>query len=197
MKLLETIRFENGRFANLKLHQQRMNTSRKELFNASPIDLFSLLQASTFESSPGLFKCRIIYSQQIETIEFIPYQIPNIKSLKLVVNDSLDYSHKYLNRKLLEKLFSQKGTCDDIVIVKDGFVTDTSFANVLFFNGKNWLTPAKPLLKGTQRQFLLENEQIGTADIHPSHLKYFQKMRLVNAMIRFEDEVDVEIENIV
>jgi 4-amino-4-deoxychorismate lyase len=174
-----------------------MNASRKELFNASPIDLFSLLQAPKLEISPGLFKCRIIYSQQIETIEFIPYQIPNIKSLKLVVNDSLDYSHKYLNRKLLEKLFSQKGNCDDVVIVKNGFVTDTSFANVLFFNGKNWLTPAKPLLKGTQRQFLLENEQIGTADIHPSDLKYFQKMRLVNAMIRFEDEVDVEIENIV
>ena len=174
MKLLETIRFEKGEFANLELHQQRMNASRKVLFNnTDPIELLPLLQASTLEVSLGLFKCRIIYSKQIEKIEFIPYQLPNITSLKIIIDDEIDYSHKYLNRNQLEKYYWQKGNCDDILIVKNGLVTDTSFANILFYNGIEWLTPANPLLKGTQRQFLLETEQITTAEIRPSDLKYF------------------------
>jgi len=254
LKLLETIRFEKGEFANLELHQQRMNASRKVLFNnTDPIELLPLLQASTLEGncstgflprrqagairtqldadlhsaksgiknpnatyfqianlkepnpllqastlevSLGLFKCRIIYSKQIEKIEFIPYQLPNITSLKIVIDNEIDYSHKYLNRNQLEKYYWQKGNCDDILIVKNGLVTDTSFANILFYNGIEWLTPANPLLKGTQRQFLLETEQITTAEIRPSDLKYFKKARLVNAMIRFEDEVDVEMKSI-
>ena len=247
MKLIETIRFENGEFANLELHQQRMNASRKILFdNVGPIELLPLLQAftlegnrssgfairtqldtdlqsaksgiknpnatyfqianlkepnpllqaSTLEVSLGLFKCRIIYSQQIEKIEFIPYQRPNITSLKIAIDDTIDYSHKYLDRNQLEKLFSQKGNCDDILIIRNGFITDTSFANILFYNGKKWVTPSQPLLKGTQRQFLLETKQISIAEIRPSDLKYFKKARLVNAMMRFEDEVDVEMKSI-
>ena len=212
MKLLETIRFENGRFANLELHQQRMNASRKVLFNfETAIDLEKELssrssvienpispgfQIANLKELEGLFKCRIIYSGQIEEIEFIPYQLPEIQSLKMVMDDEINYSHKYFNRNHLNKLFSQKGNSDDILIIKNGLITDTSFANILFFNGKQWLTPSGPLLKGTQRQLLLEREQITTAAIRPADLKYFQKARLINAMIRFEDEVDVAIESI-
>ena len=212
MKLLETIRFENGRFANLELHQQRMNASRKVLFNfETAIDLEKELssrssvienpaspdfQIANLKELEGLFKCRIIYSKQIEEIEFIPYQLPKIQFLKMVMDDEINYAHKYFNRNHLNKLFSQKGNSDDILIVKNGLITDTSFANILFFNGKQWLTPSGPLLKGTQRQLLLEREQITTAAIRPADLKYFQKARPINAMIRFEDEVDVAIESI-
>jgi len=190
MKLLETIRFENGRFANLELHQQRMNASRKVLFNfETAIDLEKELssrssvientispgfQIANLKELEGLFKCRIIYSKQIEEIEFIPYQLPKIQFLKMVMDDEINYAHKYFNRNHLNKLFSQKGNSDDILIIKNGLITDTSFANILFFNGEEWLSPSVPLLKGTQRQFLLEREQISTADIRPADLQYFQ-----------------------
>jgi len=235
MKLLETIRFENGEFTNLQFHQRRMNASRKELFNLDSIDLekeilgssgfppdsragvirmqldadlqsaksgiknpnATYFQIANLKEPNRLFKCRIIYSKQIEKIEFIPYQLSNITSLKIVVDDEIDYSHKYLDRNQLENLFSQKRNCDDILIVKNGLVTDTSFANILFYNGKEWITPTHPLLKGIQQQFLLETEQISTTKIRPSDLKYFKKARLVNAMMRFEDEVDVDLVNII
>ena len=32
MKLIETIKYEDGQFANLQLHQDRMNNARKQLF---------------------------------------------------------------------------------------------------------------------------------------------------------------------
>ena len=222
MKLLETIRFQNGKFDNLIYHQERMNKSRKELFGCEDeIDLADELTRhqtprmelkvnahKTNSSSSGFAirmqydadlqsaKCRIIYSTQIEEIEFLPHQLPEINSLKIVHNNKIDYSHKFLDRSQLNKLYQQKADCDDILIVKKGFVTDTWFANILFFDGKNWLTPEKPLLKGTQRQYLLDQKKIVPTEIRLKDLMNFKKARLINAMIRFEDAVDIDIQNI-
>ena len=184
-----------------------MNRSRRILFGQEDeIDLKEYFDEKSFRianpkeyiksNEHGLFKCRVIYSTTIEKTEFIPYHLPKIRSLKLVVDDQIYYSHKYLDRKPIERLLSGKGDCDDILIIKNGLITDTSFANILFFNGKEWITPALPLLKGTRRAQLLDEEKIRTADIRTEDLKYFQKARLINAMIRFEDQVDIAIQDI-
>ena len=202
-QLFETIRFENGRFYNLERHTARMNRARQALFGRDDrIDLEDVLKASVtteFQDNPPkdlLFKCRVLYTGEIETIEFVPYQKPVICSLKIVVDNNINYSFKYLDRSQLEQLYNQRGKCSDILIVKNGLITDTYFANILFFNGKNWVTPTHPLLKGTQRQYLLETGQVIPADIRISDLKHFQKARLVNAMIRLEDEVEVDVAQI-
>lgn len=83
-----------------------------------------------------------------------------------------------------------------MLIVKNGLVTDTSFCNVLFFNGKHWLTPEQPLLRGTRRAALLDQEQIRTAVIGVEDLHYFTKVRLINAMIRFEDCLDIPMDKV-
>lgn len=198
MQLLETIRLENGKLSNLSFHQTRMNNSRKVLFNCTDeFNLISILQASSTEiPDNGLFKCRIIFNIEIREIEFIPYQMPDINSLKLVSCDEIEYSHKYFDRQQINELFAQKGKADDIIIVKKGLVTDSSFANLLFFNGDQWLTPAFPLLKGTRRAKLLEQEKIRVADIRPGDLHHFKKIRLINSMLRFEDRVDVLVEKV-
>lgn len=208
-QLLETIRIEDGKFSLLAYHQQRMNHSRKELFGCkNEIDLVKILQAWTLEaenapppfraSSPekSLFKCRIIYSEYVENIEFTPYQLPGIRSLKIVIDNQINYSYKFNNRTRINKLFEKRENCDDILIVKNGLITDTSFANILFYNGKKWLTPAHPLLKGTRRVYLLDKELIETANIRLEDLKYFEKARLINAMMKFEDNLDISILNI-
>ena len=202
--LLETIRFENGKFFNLERHTTRMNRSRKMLFGITdeidPNKISSQLRVSSPEdrsiSEKSHYKCRVIYAEDIETIEFVPYQLPLVRSLKIITDNTLDYSFKYLERNRLEQLYKQKDTCDDILIVKNGLITDTYFANILFYNGTKWITPAHPLLKGTQRQYLLETDQIVMADIRPEDLKHFQKARLINAMIGFEDRVEVDIRNV-
>ena len=198
MQLLETIRFNSGQFSNLDLHQKRMNDSRKRLFNCDDeINLVSTL-SSYVKNLPSnqVLKCRVIYDTEIESVEFNPYNLPNITSLKLVNCDEIEYSHKYLDRSYINKLMLQKGSADDIIIVKNGLITDTSFANLLFFNGLQWLTPAHPLLKGTQRAKLVEQEKISVADIRPEDLHNFSKLRLVNAILRFEEKTDVLIDNV-
>ncbi len=195
MQLLETIRFNAGKFSNIELHQRRFNDSRRQLFNCKDERNLSSILDSYIKNQPDyqLLKCRVVYDAEVESVEFTPYSMPNITSLKLVNCNEIEYSHKYLNRSHINKLMLQKGNADDIIIVKNGLITDSSFANLLFFNGSQWLTSAQPLLKGTQRAKLLEQEQIITADIRPAYLYNFTKIRLVNAMIRFEDEVDVLI----
>ncbi len=198
MQLLETIRTEKGEFFNLHLHQNRMNNSRKILFNRKDvINLPSILEEPTSRISGNKFyKCRIIYNSEVTKIEFIPYNIPEIKSLKLVTCDEIDYNHKYLDRQQINELLTEKDKADDIIIVKNGLITDSSTANLLFYNGRHWLTPALPLLEGTQRAKLLTHEKIQVADIRIEDLHNFQKVRLINAMLRFEDEIDILIENI-
>ncbi len=196
--LLETIRFFNGKFDNLNLHAERMNNSIKEVYGTGIPNIIldnvleDFISDKTFDRNT-IYKFRIVYGKEVEKIEFSPYRFPVIKSLKPVFDDNIDYHLKYSDRSRIEKLKNLKGNGDDILIVKKGFVTDTSFANVLFFNGKEWLTPHAPLLKGTRRRQLLENETVSTAEIRLEDLKYFGKIRLVNAMIRFEDELDVRI----
>ncbi len=197
MQLLETIRFEKGRFSNLEYHQDRMNNARRQLFNCKiDINLLSVLQKSSFPLNNQIHKCRVEYDTDVIKVELLSYKLPIINSLKLIKCNDIDYRFKYRKRDRLMELYSQKGETDDIIIIKNGLVTDSSTANLLFFNGKQWITPTTPLLKGTQRAFLLENEVIQTAIICPTDLQYFEKVRLINAMLRFEDEVDVRISEI-
>ena len=198
MQLLETIRVENGEFSNLISHQNRMNNSRKELFFCTnEIDLALIFNVlPNHISNNELYKCRIIYDTEIRMIKYIRYKIPPINSLQLVNCDEIEYRHKYLDRKQINELFSKKGKADDIIIIRNGHITDSSTANLLFYNGKEWLTPAFPLLKGTQRAKLLDKEIIKVADIRPEDLYNFSKARLINAMLKFEDEIDVKIENV-
>jgi len=198
MQLLETIRFNLGRLSNLELHQKRLNNSRKALFNCEDgIILDSALSNFVAKTQRHeLFKCRVIYDTKIRSVEFVPYKTPVINSLKIVRCNEIEYSHKYAVRDKINNLMAQKGNVDDIIIVKNGLITDSSFANLLFYNGEHWLTPTFPLLKGTQRAKLLAQDQIISADIRPSDLSNFTKVRLVNAMLRFEDEMDVMIEKI-
>jgi len=197
-RFIESIRFENGSFSHLRLHQQRMDRSREEVLGkVDVLPLENTIKSSNayqqVQDTKDLFKCRLVYSRQIESVEFIPYRIPKIQKLKLVFEDQIKYDYKYLERQQIEFCFQQRGEANDVLIVKDGLITDTSFANVVCFNGKQWITPAQPLLKGIQRQYLLDTEQIIAADIQPADLSKFQKIRLINAMIRFEDSLDIEI----
>ncbi len=162
MQLLETIRYEKGEFSNLIFHQNRMNNSRKVLFNCKDeINLTSILEESSSKKFDNkLYKCRITYNSEVTKIEVIPYNIPDIKSLKLVLCDDIDYNHKYLDRRQINKLITYKDNSDDIIIVKKGLISDSSTANLLFYNGRLWLTPALPLLVGTQRTKLIKQEKI-------------------------------------
>lgn len=193
--LLETIKIEKGLLCNLFFHNLRINSSRKELFGCNDFIKLENIVKIPSELNSGLYKCRVIYSNTIKKIGFLPYHKRKIKSLKVVVCDSIEYNYKYENRECLNKLLKLKKNCDDILIVKNKKITDTSFSNIVFSDGKKWITPSTPLLKGTKREKLLSEKKIVSDEIKINDLKHFKKAALINSMLDLSD-CSVVIENI-
>lgn len=195
--LLETIRLENGHLQNLPWHQQRLNRSQQALFaDFEPIALEEAIAVPEQFRPNGIFKCRLTYGQRIEKIEFEPYTFRTIRSLQLVDAGHIEYRHKYADRSALEALFFKREKADDVLLVKNGVLTDTSYANVAFFDGEKWLTPALPLLPGTCRERLLAEGKIREADIRLADILFFKKIKLFNAMTGWERGSEIPCEKI-
>lgn len=120
---------------------------------------------------------------EILQVEFIPYAPTPVRSLKVVHSNEIQYQHKFENRDALNHLFTFRDHCDDVLIIKNGFVTDSSYCNVIFSDGKDWFTPHPPLLEGTMRKFLLNEGLIKEARIHVENITDFKAFKLVNAML--------------
>jgi 4-amino-4-deoxychorismate lyase len=190
--LIESIKLLDGTYYNLSHHEQRMNRSLKMLCGFDGhFDLEGLL-SKVDRPDEGLFKCRIIYDDTSREIEFHPYQYKKIQSLRVVEHDRISYEFKYTDRKVINRLFELRKDCDDILIVKRGFITDSSYSNIVFKKNSHWVTPWSALLKGTQRQKLIDQSIIREDDIRLEDIKSFESFKLINAMFEFGgDEIDV------
>lgn len=194
-RLLETIKLSSKRFYNLEYHQSRLDKARKELFGLTDeINLAEELKIpGGISDSP--FKVRVIYSDKIHDVEFHPYTIRNINSLQVVYADDIDYSYKYEDRSKLQKLLC-KCTADDVVIVKNGFVTDTSYSNIVLSKGSKFFTPTTFLLNGTKRQKLLADGVIEEVEISVGSLGKYEKIYLINSMMDLDDQPGIPVERI-
>lgn len=179
MKYFETIKCEDFDIINLHYHEKRvMNTISKNY------SFSELIYAPTND----VLKCKVIYDEdEVLSIEFTKYKKREIKSFKLMFDDNINYDKKALNRDELNLLFSQKDEADEIIIIKNGFVSDTTIANIAIFDGDIWLTPKTPLLKGTLRARLLDEKKIFEKDISVRELKNAKRFALMNAMIGFDE----------
>lgn len=139
-------------------------------------------------------KCHIEYNNTILSISYQPYYPRQVHSLQLTECNTINYSYKYKDRSLLQLLYNQRRSGDDILIVKNGFITDTSIANIAVYDGIQWYTPAHPLLRGTQRAILLQRGIVKEKDITPQELFNFQKLCTINSMLDFE-EMEFKISN--
>lgn len=194
--LLETIKCRDGILYNLEFHNERFNKARKKQFGiADELDLKSRIEIPE-NCKTGLFRCRVIYADEIEIIEFLSHQIRNISSLKLVTDNHIDYHLKYANRDALQNLFDKREGCDDILIIKNGCITDSFTANPVFFDGKTWWTPETPLLPGTQRARLLREKKISERRITADDLPKYIMAGLINALQDLDEMPRVEVKNI-
>ncbi len=194
--LIETIKITDGQFQNLAYHNIRFNKARRELFACVvDVDIATLVDIPA-DAKRGTYKCTVTYNADVIDVKFQAYVIRKITSLKIVADDTIDYSYKYANRDSLNELLKRKEECDEILIVKNNLVTDTSFSNIVFYNGSQWLTPNKPLLNGTKRQKLLHEGVITETEINKSAVASFTKACLINAMLDIGDTV-IDCRNIV
>ncbi|MFH0843305.1 MAG: aminotransferase class IV [Bacteroidota bacterium] len=195
--LVETIRINDGIPVNLEYHNQRMHRSLSGLFSIKKeINLESVIKVPVI-SSTGVVKCRIEYDRTIGKIEFQPYYIRPVRSLRLVEDNEIEYRYKFADRSRFDALFDSRGDCDDILIVKNGLVTDTYYANCIFKSADgSWVTPGSCLLKGTRRSSLLDRGLIREGKVMVTDIKNYVEVRRINAMIDIDDSESIPIENI-
>jgi 4-amino-4-deoxychorismate lyase len=183
----ETIRIEDGKIYYIEYHNKRLNqTIYKNFRKKSDIDLLNFIEPP----KDGLYRCKVFYDKEIKKIEFFPYTPKKIKSLKLV-EANINYPYKHIDRSNIEALI-KKDEADDIVIIKNGYITDTSIANIALFFENRWYTPKEPLLKGTTRDRLIKSRFLIPANLTKTDIKKAKKIALMNAMIGF-CEVDAKI----
>lgn len=189
-QFIETIRIEEGKAVNLAFHNYRFNRTRRDLFACNlPINLADHIHPEQYTERT---KCRVAYQEEVEHVDYQSYTLRPVKSLKMVTAEKLDYAYKSSDRQKLNELFRQKGEADDILIIRDGLLTDTSIANIALWNGTQWETPEAPLLAGTMRASLLGKGQIVPAVIRPQDLSRYSLIRVFNAMIGF-GEIEIPV----
>lgn len=184
--LLETLRAVDGEIEGLEFHLQRMIQSRQTLWGLMDIpDLKGALEHSGVTCGPGIWKIRVLYDRVIRRIESTPYKPLSYNKIALVDDNSLEYSYKWADRFALNQLQNRANSAgaDTALIVRNGLITDFLSANAVFFDGVNWLSPSKPLLRGTRRHRLLLSGKILTADIAVEDLCGFHCISPINAMV--------------
>jgi 4-amino-4-deoxychorismate lyase len=180
----------------MSYHNQRMNQSRAELFackDTLQLEKEIILPA---DLDDGLYKCTIVYEKEIKNIQIVPYIFKRIDHIRIVQNDSINYKYKYFDRSCFKDMMADVKT-EEILIVKNNCLTDTSFSNIILSDENKWVTPSMPLLCGTMRQYLLDQKMIYEEDILVRDLLHFKTLRLINAMNTFEDQRDFEVKKMI
>ncbi len=195
-QFIESIKVEDQEIFLLEFHQKRINQTFSHFGKEGSIDLKKIYNHLEHDED-GLFKLRLVYDldKKVRT-QMIPYAIPEIADFQLVENNSYDYSFKFEDRKELEKM-KMKAKAEEIIIVKNNHITDTSFSNLLFLKGKDWFTPSTYLLNGVQRQNLLKHKKIKETEITLQNIKQFSHFQLINALNDFDDMFVYPIDRII
>lgn len=203
LSFIETFMVRGGELQAGDLHQERMLRTLTDFgAEASQPILQSLLSATPWlEVESYLTKQALLPSTiyrltleydltKIRAIRLIPYQRRSISKLRLVqLPEDFDYSYKYADRCFFDRV---KATLPDdeepIFVRQDGTITDTSFTNILVETESGYFTPARPLLRGTQRESLLRRGLIAEHDhLTLTHLTHARSLLLINALLPLEE----------
>ena len=188
-QFIETMCVDQGRIINLDYHLERIKNTRKHFWDTEktvPINQLSAL-AATQDSKA---KLRFVYDKEnIYDLSCTPYKTRKIERFKLLVSNDIEYVYKSVNRSEINLLKAQTEPTNEIIIVKQNRLTDTSYTNIALFDGSQWITPSTPLLKGTRRAQLLDTGRLMECEVLATDLKSFQSISLINAMMDLEELV--------
>lgn len=184
-QFVESIKYLNGKYYNLEFHQERMENTRNVFYPQNEkVVLSNILSTPDGLVHDQIYKCRVIYGGNVSDIIYEPYtqHIINQYFLTVCPND-FDYTYKLSDRSSFENFRRNLHKDEDFIYIKNGLITDTSYANIVFSDGKNLYTPASTLLKGTKRAYYLKQGTIKEEEIRVADIEKFQSFTTINAML--------------
>lgn len=189
----ETIRITDAKPVNLEYHQRRLNRTLEDNYKQHIyFDLVNILTKYDFDKNKTI-KCRFLYNNIDYKIEFEEYCFSLPKIVYIAKNDKISYEYKFSDRSMINSM-KNDFVNNEILIIKNSLVTDTSISNIVFKKGESWETPLKPLLSGTERQKLLDEKKIITAEIYEDDIYKYEAFKLINAMNSFENATTLPID---
>ena len=193
-QFFESICVKDGIAENLAAHQSRVNKTL-DAFNVSNyrIELASIVDELTLPTE-GLFKLRISYDLNGNyQSAYTAYQYRQIQNFALVDIKGQGYDYKFSNRDWINDALALSGK-DEIMMHDGGLIKDCSYTNIVFYDGVKWITPAKPLLEGTQRAKLINEGLIQPKALYVQDIPSFKKFKCINAMLDWDTAVEYKIE---
>ena len=201
---IETFMLRGGELIAGELHRERMLcTLQEQGAETSSTFLQSLLGPSPWREveayltgQPILpattYRLTLEYSLAgLSAIRLVPYCKRTIRTLRpLLLPEGFEYSYKYADRSFFDRMKAELADDEEPLFVRpDSTITDTSYTNVLIETESGYLTPARPLLKGTQREGLLRAGLIAEAnDLTLSTLRSKAKaILLINALLPLKE----------
>lgn len=194
---LETIRIQDGHARHMADHIDRMHRTALHFgFTAPalPADLDALVPHTL---RTGTVRCRIVYGHTLRELTFTPYRRRRLERLIAVDAGAMDYAFKYADRSPLERPNIPLSEADELLFVRGGYVTDTSYTNLILRRGDELLTPDTFLLDGTCRRRLLRTAQVRTAQVRLSDLSAYDELLLVNAMMPLGEALRLPVTSVV
>jgi 4-amino-4-deoxychorismate lyase len=192
----ETIRYKNGILENLSYHQIRINRTLRALGGNTPIQLDEIHIEGDVEKDI-VYKIKCLYNLEgAFHIEKDIYNKKTIQTVSIHLAAQEEYQFKFTDRTWLNDALKKSGT-DEIIIVQNNIIKDGNYANLVFFNGIEWHTPLHPLLLGTHRARLINENKIIEKNITLSDLVNYTSLKYVNAMLLWEESPEITISEIV
>jgi 4-amino-4-deoxychorismate lyase len=190
---VEEIKCVDGEYLNLECHAIRMDRTLRHFFGKAFVH--STLRGFLPEPPRGkTLKCTLVYSDAVLSAELNPYTLPEVRTIALVNVEQIDFIYKMEDRSELQKIKQFSGA-DEAIIIRNGFVTNATTANVVFKDSDGaFYTPLHYIHAGTKRASYLKQKMITAYPIKMSGIHNYNHVYLINSMIDLEDEIGLSID---
>lgn len=185
-QLFETIAVIDFIPQRLEYHQARMDRSYFDFYKKRNPFILKTIFEKNIIAAQGIMKWKIEYNKQdihSTLTEYIPRRINTAKFIKIKAD--FDYSYKFVNRSYFDLLKIEHPEFDELIFVKNGYLTDATFANIVLehIQTGELHTPIIPLLNGTQRQSLIDDKKVILKSINLENIFEYKRIQFINAML--------------
>ncbi len=194
--LFETLLIKDKQVQHVEWHEERYRWSYEAYYNKRAEESLMAGVSIDVACKHSLYRLKIAYSDEGKQVTVLPYTPVVTQFLQVVQGDGIDYRMKFSHRACLQRLFAMRGKADDVLIVQNGLITDTSVGNILFYKQGQWFTPAVPLLRGTCRARLLASGVVVTSAITIQTMWEFEAFQVVNALRGFDEACRIPMQHI-
>jgi len=184
--LFESVQLIDACIMRWERHCRRMHDSLQTL-GLPDADYLTIKKSILQQATSGIQKARILYDGDGFSIDLFTYHIRPLRQLHLITDNNISYTLKYTDRSCFEKYTRGLTSEEDVLFVKEGKITDTSFSNIALLQDGIWYTPSTPLLKGTRRAELVESGLIQEREIWMTELNKYTQLSCINAMLNIGD----------